>query len=660
MPTVDHEPDQLDVAVNGTSMTASSSLSFLTANDGTELSHSTASTPSPPSSLSATPSPPSPAVSTRSSSATPNSPFGSIAPQPLKAQVEPTRKPKQGLRQPQLSPELKTALRVCIRSYGVGYVFATAPKLIRTLIGFLTNPRKAAGGAANGPQGRNIVLAFLSTLLSVIKEGTSAKKDGLSMLLMISLGGYKLLELFLTRGMVKAYLGQQRGKPQPQTQLRKVITTTKTTTVNGKITTTKSERTEIMTEEERAEAMLMTPEMRQKVTMLSSFVASAAAIMFMHRYRPNYATIDYSLFAVVRGLDVLGHVAVKKQWGPRWLGSYGAVAVFVLACTEIMFSFLYAPERLPGPYAFWITKMARMDKRLLETLRSVRAGKIEFQSTNPPEVANLLTGLCHDLKLDPKMGDFELRRRIPCELVHQGISKSCETHAAYRLIQGFLVSTGIYLPVHLLPALLSPKAFADKLQQYPLQTVTSTLLATARSSAFLGTYIALIWYGICSWRSKFVPLFMKATGRQYTSSTIDYIYGPLLGSFLCGFSVLIEKPHRRAEMALYVLPRAMYSMWSRVMSGRISRRAEMAGEALMYALSMSVLLTGIMWRREMVRPSMQGLLGWMLEIPKSKRASRRVDHVREKQGTHTNKQHTVPTADDKTTFAVGDGTTASD
>lgn len=56
------------------------------------------------------------------------------------------------------------------------------------------------------------------------------------------------------------------------------------------------------------------------------------------------------------------------------------------------------------------------------------------------------------------------------------------------------------------------------------------------------------------------------------------------------------------------------------MSGRLSRKAEMTGEALMYAASMSVLLTGIMWNREMVRPSMQGLLGWMLEIKKTKRS----------------------------------------
>ncbi|KAI8597322.1 hypothetical protein EDD21DRAFT_310975 [Dissophora ornata] len=241
--------------------------------------------------------------------------------------------------------------------------------------------------------------------------------------------------------------------------------------------------------------------------------------------------------------------------------------------------------------------MARMDKQLLETLRGVRTGTIMFGQSNPPEISNLLIGLCEDIGLDPRLGDFELNQRLSCDVVHQGIASSCEAHTGYRWIQGFL----IYLPVHLLPVLLSPRAFFKKLEANPVSTAASTLLATARSSAFLATYISMTWYGICFY------------------NVVDPTWGPLLGSFLCGFSVLIEKPHRRAEMALYVLPRAMYSMWSRVMSGRLGRKVEMTGEVLMYAISMSVLLTGMVWKRDMVRPSMQGLQGWMLEISRAKR-----------------------------------------
>ncbi|KAF9204153.1 hypothetical protein BGZ49_005626 [Haplosporangium sp. Z 27] len=506
-----------------------------------------------------------------------------------------SKKPNQNFRRDPVrvaaaSPELTNALRACIRAYGVGYTFVTAPKLIKTLLAFLLNPRKSL------IKGRNPIIAFLISIAAIIKDGASSRRDGMSMLLLISLGGYKLLELFLNRGMKKVILAQQLQRQLEQKQQH--------LNIEGQQELTRNDAGKIE----------LAPALRQRITMMASFVSSAAAIIFMHRYRPNYATIDYSLFAVVRAMDVFGHAAVKNEWGPKWLGSHGSLAVFVMACTEIMFSWLYEPHRLPGPYAFWITKMARMDKRLLAALQSVRLGSIKYGQPNTPELRGMLISLCQDLKLDPKMGDIDVLNKIPCLVVHQGVSHSCEVHAGYRWIQGFFVSSGIYLPVHLLPALIKPKVFLKKLKEDPVGTISSTLWSAARSSAFLATYIALIWYGICFWRSKMMPFAEFIRGRRISGNVIDNIYGSLLGSFLCGFSVQIEKPHRRAEMALYVLPRAMYSMWSRVMAGRLSRKVEIAGETLMFATSMSVLLTAMMWDRNMVRPSMRGILGWLLEV----------------------------------------------
>ncbi|KAF9110263.1 hypothetical protein BGX27_006581 [Mortierella sp. AM989] len=482
-----------------------------------------------------------------------------------------------------MSPELIKALRVCVRAYGIGYMFATAPKLIKTLLAFLMNPRKAT------PKGQNPIAAFLIAIATVIKDGTSSRRDGMSMLLLISLGGYKILELFLNRGMKKAILAQQLQRQKEQH------------THHQHHVHHQKDSEEVKWTKDNADKIELTPALRQRITMMASFVSSAAAIIFMHRYRPNHATIDYSLFAVVRALDVFGHVAVKNQWGPKWLGSYGSLAVFVISCTEIMYSWMYEPERLPGPYAFWITKMSRMDKRLLTALRAVRSGSIKYGQPNTPELRGMLMNLCTELNLDPKLGDIDTRQKIHCLVVHQNIAHSCEVHTGYRWIQGFLVSSGIYLPVHLLPALINPKAFIKKLKEDPVGTITSTLLSAARSSAFLATYIALSWYGICFWRSRIIPLASKLSGKTISGNITDNVYGALLGAFLCGFSVQIEKPHRRAEMALYVLPRALYAMYSRLMLGRLNRKVEIAGEVIMYATSMSVLLTGMMWSKDMLK-----------------------------------------------------------
>ncbi|KAG0285751.1 hypothetical protein BGZ97_007692, partial [Linnemannia gamsii] len=223
-----------------------------------------------------------------------------------------------------LSPELVSAFRVCIRSYGVGYVFATAPKLIKTLLGFIMNPRKAT------PKGQNPVVALVKALLTVIKDGTSSKRDGMSMLLMITLGGYKLLEVFLTRGIKKAALAQHVQHQQQQKAMDAAANKEGPISSSSLSDDQSTSSLKNLTMKD-VDKVNLAEDMQQRITMLASFLSSAAAIVFMHRKRPNHATIDYSLFAVVRALDVFGHVAVKNQWGPRWLGSYGAVAVFVLA-----------------------------------------------------------------------------------------------------------------------------------------------------------------------------------------------------------------------------------------------------------------------------------------------------------------------------------------
>lgn len=198
----------------------------------------------------------------------------------------------------------------------------------------------------------------------------------------------------------------------------------------------------------------------------------------------------------------------------------GSIAYKILSVFAFIPPTHFTPNR---PYAFWITKMARMDKRLLETLRGVRTGEIQFKKVNPPHVQNLLTGLCEDLGLNPQMGmssnvpfpslpnvfsigkrkkcpvckrhagrliylailhqffllfftfmclrvtsffiifwltnsilfficsvewnglfliseigDFALRSRLPCEVVHQGITKSCEVSQPYNVHYAFV------------------------------------------------------------------------------------------------------------------------------------------------------------------------------------------------------------------------------
>ena len=216
-----------------------------------------------------------------------------------------------------------------------------------------------------------------------------------------------------------------------------------------------------------------------------------------------------------------------------------------------MWSWFYAPERLPPTYVKWITNLATMDERLLLALRSIRTGKPhrwDYGSPdNTPQSVELLGSLAESLGHPYEWGDpshlpedapkarrmvqaakeSNARARaegrevvvdphrpaggepgyvlagaagprgrgkmggIPCEIVHCGVGgSSCLANAGLRWIRGWKVCMGIYVPVHLLPRLLfNPKQFTKE----PVTAVTKVLTGSARSASFLASYIASIW-----------------------------------------------------------------------------------------------------------------------------------------------------------------------
>lgn len=131
----------------------------------------------------------------------------------------------------------------------------------------------------------------------------------------------------------------------------------------------------------------------------------------------------------------------------------------------------------------------------------------------------------------------------------------------------------IYIPVHLLPRLLfGPKAFMQK----PIENLLKVAIGSARSSAFLATFIGSIWFMVCVGRSLLLPKLFPNVSHIYWDAGI----GPIMGSWACGLSVFIEEKRKRAEMALYVAPRALFATAEALKPGWISdghnRSARMA------------------------------------------------------------------------------------
>lgn len=237
-----------------------------------------------------------------------------------------------------------------------------------------------------------------------------------------------------------------------------------------------------------------------------------------------------------------------------------------------MWTWFYDPARLPRSYNKWIGSAAAVDARLITALQRCRDGTLLYGADTG--AAPLLTSMCADYAWPLEWGDPAVSVPFPCEMVHMGCGPSCERHALARFARSFRWALSTYLPLSLL--LVARKR--------NLPAVRRALLSAARSSAFLGAFITLFYYGVCLARTRVGP---RLLGTSHASrQRIDGGYCVGAGCVLCGWSVLLESAPRRKDMALFVAPRAMAALLPRRYGLDKQWR-----ETLAFAASMGVVLT---------------------------------------------------------------------
>jgi hypothetical protein len=239
--------------------------------------------------------------------------------------------------------------------------------------------------------------------------------------------------------------------------------------------------------------------------------------------------------------------------------------------SKFLIDMLFKLPRLPKSYNRWIASLAAIDPRIVDALRALRNGTWNYGAPSLTH-GDLLVSFSHDLgypsswgkpELLPSRGGTNATRTwrklgvvdrdgiggIPCEIVHGGVGgNSCVANASLRGVRAFYQALLIYLPIHFLPPLLlRPRNI--------LQSTTRLLLSSIRSASFLATFVSSMWFSVCFTRT----LVMARAFPLVSHNTWD---GPTFGcitagSIMCGASIFIESGRRRAEMALYVLPRAV-------------------------------------------------------------------------------------------------------
>ncbi|BGP22311.1 peroxisomal membrane protein 4 [Rhodotorula toruloides] len=267
-------------------------------------------------------------------------------------------------------------------------------------------------------------------------------------------------------------------------------------------------------------------------------------------------TIGQQMF--VRGLQ--GHYNLLKSQG-RIRVKNVSVIVFGLSCAQIMYSWLMAPEALPPGYRRWITQASRVSEPCLPVnLSAYRSGTFD------PSVARktLTWGrgatpknrvLIELYAKNAEMGDFG-PPFAPCAVVHPW-ADTCTWNGVDRWHQVFRWIAPVYAGLHFIPPiLLRRKAWMRDPSTYLLRS----LIGTFRSCSFLATFVALFQGLVCLQRH-FYNRYHGVVPEWLEKIVMHKSYYWFSGFATC-LPLFIEEQKRRRELAMYVLPRGLESMWS--------------------------------------------------------------------------------------------------
>ena len=282
----------------------------------------------------------------------------------------------------------------------------------------------------------------------------------------------------------------------------------------------------------------------------------------VHGTAPLFAgkTIDLTILVVARAVDTIvvntwRHWSLSAKINPpkhfisSAISRHADSLVFAVSSGTVMWAWCFLPMRLPCAYNKWIGEAAQIDSRLIEILREARTGRFVYgQNTG---LAPILQGMCREYGWPLAWGDPEKTIPIPCEVVHMGTGPSCHWHAAVRFARAFRFALATYLPLQILLKTRRPsvRAFRRGCEE------------AMRSSAFLGAFVGLFYYGVCLSRTCLGPkLFSRKT---ITPMMWDSGLCVRAGCILCGWSIFIQAEERRPDLAMFVAPRALATLLPR-------------------------------------------------------------------------------------------------
>ncbi|KAJ6608213.1 hypothetical protein B0H10DRAFT_2068601 [Mycena sp. CBHHK59/15] len=345
-----------------------------------------------------------------------------------------------------------------------------------------------------------------------------------------------------------------------------------------------------------AQMVLVRKRTRRWHSALAGAVAGGLAILWEKRSRRE--VIAQQIF--VRGLQGT-YNTYSQKWGISI--PYGAAMVFTLSCGQIMYAFMLHPESLPPSYDRWILATSQAPKESqLFSHRLMQEHVTDISLLDKiiagPNVAPAHLSAMRSLRERAlnATSESDLPHHAPCHVFHPTLD-GCLRMTLTRLVTVTTAMLPIYSALHFVPTiLLRWRMFCDS----PRSVLARAAVRSLRSSFFIGVFTTIFLAGICIKNRLYdgliaSPALVFALLRKVLPPrAVDFLVSKasfwLLGIF-SGLSILVEDPRRRAELAMYVLPKGLQTVWVAARGRGLVFRTGNWGEGALMGLGMGMVMT---------------------------------------------------------------------
>jgi len=185
-----------------------------------------------------------------------------------------------------------------------------------------------------------------------------------------------------------------------------------------------------------------------------------------------------------------------------------------------------------------------------------------------------------------KQGDFSGLTHGPCEIIHPWLD-SCTYVEVERFLSVFTWMFPVYGALHVIPMILfKRKQFSTE----PWAMLLKSLKGTVRSSTFLSVFVFIYQSLLCMKNCVHASQWAKDTLPPKIRQALVGRGSFWVLAFSVGMSLFVEEPRRRAELAMYVLPRGLESAWSMMRNRGYVPLSVPFGDAVLSSVGMSMVM----------------------------------------------------------------------